>query len=212
MGFFRRVHSVTKRCMEVRLRPGQETSLAPPYLNLRSFGSKCIALKKKLATMLGLFAPPSDSVPGHCYAPGVTLLNKLRSCDIQRALNVETLLWIERTQLRYFGHVSRMPHERLVIQVLLAKPTGVWPRCPPRTSWIDYTSYLAWSRLGVEPAELSKIAVDCEVFQALLGLLLPRLSQEEKQAWKWMKWMTFTLVFKSAQLASEHVPYTTRLD
>ena len=58
IGFLRRVHGVTKGRTEVRLRPGQETNLPPPYLNLRSFGSKCTALKKKLATMLGLFAPP----------------------------------------------------------------------------------------------------------------------------------------------------------
>jgi len=35
-------------------------------------------------------------------------------------------------------------------------------------------------------------------------------SLEEKRAWKWMKWIEFTLVyspvFKSAQLASEQVP------
>jgi len=76
-----------------------------------------------------------------------------------------------------------MPSERLVKQVLLAKPTGKRPRCRPRTSWIDYIFDLAWSRVGVEPAELSEIAfaVDHDVFQVLLGLLPPRSSQEEKQ-------------------------------
>jgi len=49
---------------EVRWRLGQETSLPPPCSNLRSFGSKCSALKKVLMTLLGLFAPRSDSVPG----------------------------------------------------------------------------------------------------------------------------------------------------
>jgi len=44
-GFLRRVPGVTKGRTEVRLFPGQETGLAPPYLNLRYFGSKCIALK-----------------------------------------------------------------------------------------------------------------------------------------------------------------------
>jgi len=34
----------------------------------------------------------------------------------------------------------------------------------PRTRWRDYISDLAWSRLGVNPAELSEIAVYCEVF------------------------------------------------
>jgi len=40
---------------EVRWRPGQEASLAPPCSNLRSFGSKCTMLKKVLVTLLGLF-------------------------------------------------------------------------------------------------------------------------------------------------------------
>ena len=46
MGFLQRVHGMTKGHTEVRLRPGQETNLAPPYLNLSYFGSKCTALKK----------------------------------------------------------------------------------------------------------------------------------------------------------------------
>jgi len=35
---------------------------------------------------------------------------------------------------------------------------------PSRTRWRDYISDLAWSHLGVEPAELSEIALDREVF------------------------------------------------
>ena len=40
-------------------------------------------------------------------------------------------------------------------------------------------------RLGVEPAELSEIAVDHGVFRVLLGLLPPRLSPKEKRPRKW---------------------------
>jgi len=47
--------------------------------------------------------------------------------------------------------------------------------------WRDYTFDLSWSRLGVEPAELSEIAVDREVFRILLGLLTPRPSSKEKR-------------------------------
>jgi len=47
-----------QRGNEVRWRPRQEASLAPPCLNLRSFGSKCTVLKKVLMTLLGLFGPP----------------------------------------------------------------------------------------------------------------------------------------------------------
>jgi len=73
---------------EVRWRPGQEASLAPPCSNLRSFGSKCIVLKKVLATLLGLFgglhshsAAQNDSryAPAQLrgnYAPLVTPLHR----------------------------------------------------------------------------------------------------------------------------------------
>jgi len=160
--------------------------------------------------------PSRDSVPGALshprYAPGVTLCDKVRSCEIRRALNVEPLLLIERTQLKLIGPCiqNAQPNERLVRQALLAKPTGKWPRCRPRPRWSNCISDLAWSRLDVEPAELSELAIDGEVFQVLLWMLPPKLSLDEKRAWKWMKWITFTLVyspvFKSAQLASEQVP------
>jgi len=54
---------------------------------------------------------------------GVTLRDKVRSCEIRRALNVEPLLRIEGAQIYWLGHLSRMPHERLARQFLLAKPT-----------------------------------------------------------------------------------------
>jgi len=66
-----------------------------------------------------------------------------------------------------------MPHKRLVRQVLLAKPTGKPPKCRPRTRWRDFITDLAWSSLGMEPAELSEIAVDRQVFQVLLWMLPP---------------------------------------
>jgi len=59
-------------CNEVRWRPGQEVSLAPPFSNLRSFGSKCTALKC-LWHCWDFSAPPavirrphSDSVHATC--------------------------------------------------------------------------------------------------------------------------------------------------
>ena len=56
---------------------------------------------------------------------GVTLFNKVRSSEIRKSLNIEPLLLrIERPQPRWFGHVSRMPQERLPKQALLAKANG----------------------------------------------------------------------------------------
>ena len=53
---------------------------------------------------------------------GVTLFNKVRSPEIRKSLNIGPLLLrIERFQLRWFAHVSRMPQKRLSKQALLAK-------------------------------------------------------------------------------------------
>jgi len=45
---------------------------------------------------------------------GVTLHDKVLSYEIRKSLDVEPLLRIERSQLRWLGHVSRMSQERLV--------------------------------------------------------------------------------------------------
>ena len=56
---------------------------------------------------------------------GVTLFNKVRSFEIWKSLDIEPLLLrIERSQLRRFGYVSRMPQETLPKQALLAKANG----------------------------------------------------------------------------------------
>ena len=69
----------------------------------------------------------------------VTLFNKMRSSEIRKSLNIEPLLLrIKRSQLRWFGHVSRMPQERLSKQALLAKANGRRPVGRPRTRWTDY--------------------------------------------------------------------------
>jgi len=47
-------------------------------------------------------------------------------------------------------------------------PTEKQPRGRPRTRWCDYISDLAWSQIHVEPAELSEIAENREVFRYLL--------------------------------------------
>jgi len=82
----------------------------------------------------------------------VTLRDKLRSCEIRKALNLVPL-W-----LRFFGHVTTLPQKRPARQSLLAPSTGEQPRSRPRTRWRDYISDLAWARLGVEPAEIKPFA------------------------------------------------------
>ena len=55
----------------------------------------------------------------------VSLFKEVHSSEIRKSLNIEPLLLrIERSQLRWFGHVSRMPQERLPNQAVLAKKMG----------------------------------------------------------------------------------------
>jgi len=54
-------------CNEVRLRPGQKASLAPPCSNVKSFGRKFIVLKKVIVKLLGIFGGPSR----HLASPAV---------------------------------------------------------------------------------------------------------------------------------------------
>ena len=70
---------------------------------------------------------------------GVTQFNKVHSSETRKSLNIESLpLGIERSQFRWFGHVSRMLQERLPKQALLSKANGRRPVGRPRTRWTNY--------------------------------------------------------------------------
>jgi len=94
----------------------------------------------------------------------------VRSSVIREGLGVEPLLLrIERSQMRWLGHLVRIPPGCLPGEVFRARPTGRRPQGRPRKRWRDYVSRLAWERLGVPPEELEEVAGD-----SLLKLLPPR--------------------------------------
>ena len=66
--------------------------------------------------------------------------------------------WFDKHQRRWFECGTTMSLEGLPRRDLLAKPIEKRPRGLPRTRWHDYTPDLAWSRLSVEPVELSEVA------------------------------------------------------
>ena len=113
MGFLRGVHGVTVGLTEVRLRPGQETSLALPYLNLRSFGSKSTALNKKLATLSGLFGAPQ------WFAALVTppMWHFATNCAVVKF--AEHRMSKHFSELREHNHVS----------------SAMYPQCPTKDWW-----------------------------------------------------------------------------
>ncbi|KAK3539176.1 hypothetical protein QTP86_028667, partial [Hemibagrus guttatus] len=106
---------------------------------------------------------------------GRSLRDRVRSSVTREELGVEPmLLHIERGQLRWLGHLFRMPPGCLPGEVFRACPTGKRPRGRPRTRWRDYVFRLAWERLGVPPEELEEVAREREVWASLLRLLPPR--------------------------------------
>ena len=113
----------------------------------------------------------------------VTHFNKVSCSEIRKSLNIELLLLrIERSQLRWFGHVNRMPQERLPKQALLAKANGIRrPVGRPRTRWTDYIEDLGWNRLGFHPSEMMEVMKDREVWQLNLELLPPQPSRKSEQ-------------------------------
>ncbi|KAK3538434.1 hypothetical protein QTP86_002334, partial [Hemibagrus guttatus] len=71
--------------------------------------------------------------------------DRVRSSVTREELGVEPLLLhIERGQLRWLGHLFRMPPGCLPGEVFRACPTGKRPRGRPRTHWRDYVSQLTW--------------------------------------------------------------------
>jgi len=87
---------------------------------------------------------------------GATLRDTDHRCEIRKARNVKSLLRIERSQLHWFDHVSRMPQERWVGHVLLDTLTGKRPRGPGGPSLV---SDHPWFRLGVDTGKLTLLLI-----------------------------------------------------
>ena len=97
---------------------------------------------------------------------GLTLLDKVKSADIRESRNIEALLLrLERSQLRWYGHVTRMSQERTAKKLLCSTPIGRRPRGRPRTRWRDYVEDLSWSRLGIPAELLSFVAEDRDAWR-----------------------------------------------
>ena len=91
---------------------------------------------------------------------GVTRIDRIRNTDIRETLQIEPLLlMVERQQLRWFGHVLRMPPERAVQRILMATTDERRPVGRPRTRWIDQINGLC-RRAGVDPSDALTLAED----------------------------------------------------
>ncbi|TWW71586.1 hypothetical protein D4764_16G0000830 [Takifugu flavidus] len=77
---------------------------------------------------------------------GLSLRDRVRSSAMREELGVEPLLLcVERRQMRWLGHLVRMPPGRLPGEVFRACPSSRRPPERPRTRWRDYVSRLVCS-------------------------------------------------------------------
>ena len=98
----------------------------------------------------------------------------MRTSVIREELGVDPLLLrVERSQMRWLGHLVRMAPGRLPGEVFRARRTGRRTRGRPRTRWRDYVSW-ALERLGIPQEELDEVSGEREVWASLLRLLPPR--------------------------------------
>lgn len=73
-------------------------------------------------------------------------------------LEVQPLLHVERSQLRWVGHLIRMYPRHPPLEVSFELSTRRRTLNQPRTHWRDYISYLAWESLGIPQAEPEDVA------------------------------------------------------
>ncbi|TWW81643.1 hypothetical protein D4764_01G0014580 [Takifugu flavidus] len=72
---------------------------------------------------------------------GLSLRDRVRSSAIREELGVKPLLLcVERSQIRWLGHLVKMPPGRLPGEVFRACPSGRRPLGRPRTRWRGYFS------------------------------------------------------------------------
>uniref|UniRef100_A0A8C6P1M8 Reverse transcriptase domain-containing protein n=1 Tax=Nothobranchius furzeri TaxID=105023 RepID=A0A8C6P1M8_NOTFU len=118
---------------------------------------------------------------------GLPLRDRVRSSVIREGLGVDLLLLhIKRNQLRWLGHLVRMPPGCLPGEVFRARPTGRRPKGRPRTRWRDYVSLLTRECLGIPPEELAQVAGEREVWASRLRLLPPRPDSRKADENGWM--------------------------
>ena len=111
---------------------------------------------------------------------GLTSLDKVKSADILESLNIESLLLqLERSQLRWYGHLTRMSQEKTAKKLLCSTPIGRRPRGRFRIRWQDYVD-LNWSRLDIPAEFLSFVAEDRDAWRLQLEVL-PRRLPKDKQ-------------------------------
>lgn len=100
---------------------------------------------------------------------GCRRIDKIENKVIRENLKVEPLLLqIEKSQMRWLGHVLRMGPERLVKKVWNARPTETRPKGRPRARWRDQALKVCQKANLTEWSEICTVAEDRHKWRGLV--------------------------------------------
>ena len=102
---------------------------------------------------------------------GVTRLACMHDADVMDKLNVkqDIVQRLQTRRLRFFGHVVRMPPERLPYIALHGRADGQRPRGRPRKRWLDGEQEDCRDG-GMSLIEAFRFAEDRTTWRSILGL------------------------------------------
>lgn len=104
---------------------------------------------------------------------GITRHDKQHNIAVRESLAVEpAMLRLEKSQLRWLGHLYRMDPDRLPAAVLCAQPQGKRPGGKPAKRWIDCVKQIT-DRLGVEGDQLEEMTSDRDLWRRTVNELKP---------------------------------------
>ena len=106
------------------------------YIPTLTYGHKLLVVTERMRSRIQ--AAEMSFLHG---VAGLSLSDRVRSSDIQKRLRIEPLfLCIERSELRWFRHLVRMPHGRLSGEAFWIWPSGRRPWGRTQTCCRDYVS------------------------------------------------------------------------
>ena len=109
------------------------------------------------------------------------MFDRVYNTAIRESFNIGSLLLlIERSQLRWFGHLSRMPQEQLLKQTLCTKVNGKRVVGRSRIRRFYYAEDLGWNPLKLRPSKMQSVLVVWKEWRVNLELLP---SQPSRKSW-----------------------------
>ncbi|KAI8490303.1 hypothetical protein Bbelb_320410 [Branchiostoma belcheri] len=100
---------------------------------------------------------------------GVTKRDHIRNTTIRASLKVEPIInYVEKSQLRWFGHVKRMAATRGVKRILEWKPPGKRPLGRPRMRWTDGLKKILAKRTNISFEKAEKLCGNCTAWRTLI--------------------------------------------